>query len=329
MRAIMFEDSGPAEEVLQLKETETPSPGSGEVLVRVEYSGVNPTDIKSRTGFFERIRHLVPIIPHQDGSGVIEAVGDGVDPARIGERVWLYIAQWQRSFGTCAEYISLPEKLALPLPDNTSFEVGAALGVPAMTAYHGLTMHGPIEGKSILIPGGAGSVGHYAIQMAKLLGAKQVLSTISSDEKAGHARDAGADVVINYREQDVAAEVMKATDNEGVDHVVEVDLHGNGVLLPRVCAFGGSIAVYGSNKPEVTLIAPEFYFRHLKLEGFALYFLGDERFQKIGSEINRMLTEDQLKHRIIKIYPLDQAAEAHNDVELGRAIGTVLVQPGS
>jgi NADPH2:quinone reductase len=179
MRGVYYDRPGPAGEVLQLGEFDDPEPGAGEVLVKIHASGVNPTDIKSRTSFFPRVQHLVPIIPHQDGAGVIEAVGKGVDKARIGERVWLYIAQWQRSFGTCADYIAIDQRRCIPLPDNTDFETGATLGVPVMTALHAVTMNGPIEGKSVLVQGGAGAVGHYAVQIAKLMGAESVLATTS------------------------------------------------------------------------------------------------------------------------------------------------------
>lgn len=327
MRAAFYEKSGPAKEVLHISEFDRPEPGPGEVLVKIEASGINPTDIKSRTWMFERIKQFVPIIPHQDGAGTIEAVGDGVDKARIGQRVWLYIAQWQRSFGTCADYIALAANRALPLPDNSSFAEGACLGVPAMTAYHAVTMNGSIQGKSVMVTGGAGAVGHYAIQMAKIMGAANVLATISSDEKAEHAKQAGADVVINYRTEDVPARVMAATGDQGADHYIEVDLHGNGKMLPHVCAFGGFIALYGSNKPEATLIAPEYFFRHLKMEGFALYFLGDDRFQEIGAAINGMLEQGQLQHRIAATYGLDDIAEAQDDVEFGRKIGNVIIEP--
>jgi len=327
MRAAFYEKAGPAKEVLSIREFDKPTPGAGEVLVKVHASGVNPTDVKSRTSFFERVKHLVPIIPHQDGAGVIEAVGDGVDASRVGERVWLYTAQWQRSFGTCAEFIALPEELAIRLPDATSFEEGACLGVPAMTAYHAVTINGSIAGKSVMVTGGAGAVGHYAIQIAKLLGASKVISTISSDEKARHAQEAGADVTINYREEDVPARVMEATDGKGADHYIEVDLHGNAKMLPHVCAFGGYVVVYGSNKPEATLIAPEFFFRHLKMEGFALYFLGKARFAEVGNAINDMLENKQLQHRIAASYKLDDIAQAHEDVEFGHAIGNVVVLP--
>lgn len=327
MRAAFYEKSGPAKEVLGIREFDKPSPGPGEVLVKIHASGINPTDTKSRTVIFDRVKHLVPIIPHQDGAGVIEAVGAGVDASRTGERVWLYTAQWLRSFGTCAEYIALPEELALHLPDGTSFEEGACLGVPAMTAYHAVTLNGPIKDKSVLVTGGAGAVGHYAIQFARLLGASKIISTISGDEKAQHAKDAGADVTINYREEDVPARVMEATDDKGVDHYIEVDLHGNAKMLPHVCAFGGYIVVYGSNKADATLIAPEFYFRHLKMEGFALYFLGKERFAEVGRAINSMLEKGQLKHRVAASYPLDDIALAHEDVEFGKVLGNVVVVP--
>ncbi|HEY1322078.1 MAG TPA: NADPH:quinone reductase, partial [Streptosporangiaceae bacterium] len=200
MRAALYRDMGEAAEVFQVEEVDRPEPGPGEVLVRVHASGVNPTDYKARSGAVPR-----PIddfqIPHQDGAGVIEAVGAGVDPRRVGERVWLWLAAAGRRWGTAAEWTALPARQAVPLPDGASFELGASLGVPAMTAHYCLFSDGPVNGQTVLVAGGAGAVGHFAIELAKRAGAR-VVTTVSSPDKAALAEKAGADLVVNYRSPD-------------------------------------------------------------------------------------------------------------------------------
>jgi len=208
MRAAWYEGNGPAQEVLQVGDLETPEPGPGEVRVRVHASGVNPSDCKARGG--SRPMIAPRIIPHSDGAGVIDQVGPGVPHERVGERVWIWNGQWGRPFGTAAEYIVVPAEQAVFLPENTSFEAGACLGIPALTAHRAVTTDRPCTGEVVLVAGGAGAVGHYAIQCAKALGAAQVIATVSSPEKAEHASAAGADAIINYRQEDVAAESMQS-----------------------------------------------------------------------------------------------------------------------
>ena len=186
MRAALYDRYGAGSEVLRVEEIERPEPGPGEVRVKIEYSGVNPTDWKSRSGATPR-----PIdgfqIPHHDGAGVIDAVGDGVDPGRIGQRVWTYMAAAGRKWGTAAQWTVVPARQAVPLPDGVSAELGASLGVPAMTAHRCLTADGPVDGKTVLVAGGAGAVGHFAIELAKFFGAR-VITTVSGPEKAELAR---------------------------------------------------------------------------------------------------------------------------------------------
>src|SRR5215213_9850263 len=250
MRAVWYEGNGPAQEVLQVGDLETPEPGPGEVRVRVHASGVNPSDCKARGG--SRPMIAPRIIPHSDGAGVIDQVGPGVPRERVGERVWIWNGQWGRPFGTAAEYIVVPAEQAVFLPENTSFEAGACLGIPALTAHRAVTTDRPCTGEVVLVAGGAGAVGHYAIQFAKLLGAAQVIATVSSPEKAEHASAAGADAIINYRQEDVAARVRVLSHGHGADRVVEVDLAGNARLLPQIVARDGLCAAYGSNTPEIT-----------------------------------------------------------------------------
>src|SRR5262245_46636839 len=222
MRAALYERHGSASEVMRGEAAATPEPGPGEVRVKVSYSGVNPTDWKSRGGSTPR-----PIddfqIPHHDGAGVIDAVGEGVAPERIGQRVWVWLAAAGRRWGTAAEWTVVPEQQVVPLPDQHSFELGASLGVPAMTAHRCLFADGPVEGKTILVAGGAGAVGHFVIELAKFYGAR-VVTTVSSPEKAKLAKNAGADLVVNYRETSAADEIKSVGP---VDRVVEVALGAN------------------------------------------------------------------------------------------------------
>ena len=199
MRAVWYEAYGPAKEVLKFGEIETPGPGAGEVRVRLHASGANPSDYKARLGSRGEMR-WPRVIPHSDGAGVIESVGEGVDASRAGERVWIYNGQWERSYGTAAEFIVVPERQAVPLADSVDFAQGACLAIPAMTAHRALFLDGPIAGQTALVTGGAGAVGRYGVQLGKWGGAT-VIATVSSDEKAEIALDAGADHVVNYRDE--------------------------------------------------------------------------------------------------------------------------------
>jgi len=223
MKAVYYEQKGPARQVLQAGERPLTEPQAGEVRVRIHVSAVNPSDTKGRGGYRGMLAMPFPmVIPHQDGAGVIDAVGPGVDQARIGQRVWVYEATLGRPFGTCAEYTTVPEHKAVPLPDAVDFEVGACMGIPAMTAHRCVLADGPVKGKTVLVQGGAGAVGFYAVQIAKLEGAR-VIATVSRDEQAAQARLAGADHVINYKTEDVARRVKEITGTDsGLDRVIEV-----------------------------------------------------------------------------------------------------------
>ena len=215
MQAAFYERTGPASEVLHLAELPTPVPGPGEVRVKVSWSGVNPSDVKSRAGSRSKTLPFPLIVPHSDGAGVIDQVGLDVPSTRIGERVWVWNAAWMRPFGTAAQYVVLPSNQAVPLPQNVDLAVGACLGIPALTAYHAVTVDGGVAEKNILVAGGAGAVGHYAIQLAKLKGAKQVIATVSGPEKAALAREAGADVVLNYKTDDLLSAIQDAHSGAG------------------------------------------------------------------------------------------------------------------
>ena len=227
MRAAFYERTGPAGEVLNVGQLPTPEPGTGEVRVRVAWSGVNPSDVKSRAGTRTKTLPFPRIVPHSDGSGVIDAVGEGVNRTRLGERVWLWNAAWGRAYGTAAEYVAVPAQQAVPLPDGVDLEVGACLGIPALTAYQAVTVDGGVKDGVVLVAGGAGAVGHYAVQLARIHGARKILATVSSEAKAILALAAGADHAINYRTGNLVQEVLDLTGGAGVDRVIEVDLAAN------------------------------------------------------------------------------------------------------
>ena len=325
MRAAWYERNGPARDVLQVGETETPEPGPGEVRVRIHASGLNPSDCKARGGSRPMIASR--IIPHSDGAGVVDQLGPGVPDDRLGERVWIWNGQWGRPFGTAAEHIVVPCEQAVLLAENTSFEAGACLGIPALTAHRALTTDRPPAGETVLVAGGAGAVGHYAIQCAKLLGAGQVIATVSSPEKSERARQAGADAVIDYRREDVAARVRELTGGHGADRVVEVDIAGNARLLPQVLARGGLCAAYGSNEPDVTFPFGPMILSGAAVRFFIVYELPAEARRRAIADLTSWVTQGRLVHAIAAKYPLERIADAHEAVERGRMIGNVIVTP--
>jgi NADPH2:quinone reductase len=322
MQAVWYEKLGPAPEVLCRGELPDPEPAAGQVLVRVHCSGVNPIDVKRRTG--GRGGMSAPrVVPHFDGAGVIEAVGAGVPTSRLGERVWLYGAQWQRDWGTAAERIALPSAQAVLLPEGASFQAGACLGIPALTAYAALLADGPVEGQTVLVTGGAGAVGRYAIQFARLRGA-QVIATVSSPEKQALAESAGAHWVVNYRTEDVAARVAEIT--TGVDRIVEVEFGGNLATSLQVLQVGGTIATYASQRvPTPTVPFYELMYRSLVVRHVLTFQTPERLLQEAVSAIEGWLAEDQLSHHIHSTYPLAETVAAHQAVEQG-TVGKVLIQ---
>lgn len=325
MKAAWYDRNGEAREVLEVGEMETPKPGPGEVLVRLHASGVNPSDVKSRKG---RPMIAPRIIPHSDGAGIIEAVGKGVENSRVGQRVWVWNGQWKRPMGTAAEYIAVPQEQAVPLPSNIDFAVGACLGIPALTALHAVSLHGDIEGKTLLITGAAATVGHYAVQIAKLRGAR-VIGTVSPVRQA-HARAAGVDELIDYRHEDVAERVKALTGGKGVDGIIDMDLSSTAALLPKgALAPHGTMVCYGSNVAgEIPISFPAMLWSSLKLSVFVVYdLLPDERTAAVD-ELTRLLEADALKHSVGATFPLDEIAAAHEAVEGGRLTGNVVLTVG-
>jgi NADPH2:quinone reductase len=323
MRAAYYETNGSADAVLTLGQIDTPKPGPGEVRVKLATSGVNPSDVKSRLGLTRKMA-FPRVIPHSDGAGAIDAVGDGVPQSRVGERVWIWNGQWKRPYGTAAEYIVLPSAQAVHLPDKISFEAGACLGIPAMTAFHAVELAGATRETTLLVSGGAGSVSQYVIEFAKARGAK-VLTTISSPEKAQIARDSGADHTIDYKREDVGARVAELTDKRGVDAVIEMDIAANAKLLPAVLKPRGSVIIYGTGAAEATIPAQWCLMSSIRLQFFLVYELDPIRREHVVHGITRALEHDILSNRTAKPFPLDRIVAAHQAVEDASATGNVIV----
>lgn len=326
MKAAWYETNGAARDVLTVGSMPDPEPGPGEVRVRLATSGVNPSDVKTRAG--SRPMSGPRVVPHSDGAGVIDRLGPGVPARRLGERVWIWNGQWKRPFGTAAELIVLPTDQAVRLPDNVGFEAGACLGIPALTAYRALATDGGVDGATVLVAGGAGAVGHYAVQMARLMGARRVIATVSSSDKAAHAEAAGADLVIDYRREDVAARVREATGGRGVDRVVEVDAATNMRLVPQIVAQDGTCVVYGSSRPEVVSEFGPMIMSGVAVRWFIVYELSPRARGEALAQIDAWLKDRKLVHAVAKSFPLAEVAAAHEAVESGRLIGNVLVEIG-
>jgi len=321
MRAAYYEKNGAARDVLTVAAVDTPTPGPGEVRVKLRTSGVNPSDVKAREGRTRKLSYP-RVIPHSDGAGDIDMVGDGVAASRNGERVWIWNGQWKRPFGTCAEYIVLPSALASPLPASASYEAGACLGIPAMTAYHAVAVAQAGKGSKVLVTGGAGGVGHYAIQFAKARGAA-VLTTVSSEAKAALARQAGADHTIDYKREDVGERVAALTGK--VDAVIEMDLAANAKLYPAVLRPRGHVVVYGTGSAEPTIPAQPLLVNAMKIEFVYVYELTAPEREAALSAINRMLENKTLINNVALTLPISDIAAAHEAVEGGKIMGNVVV----
>jgi NADPH2:quinone reductase len=323
MRVAYYEKTGPAAEVLHVGDVETPSPMAGEVRVRLKTSGINPSDVKSRSGLIRRIAYPL-VIPHSDGAGEIDMVGEGVSAARIGERVWTLNAQWKRPWGTAAEFVVLPENLAVRLPVNANFEAGASLGIPALTAWEAIDFVAAPEGKFFLVHGGAGAVGHYATQFAKRRKAK-VITTVSSAAKAKIAQTAGADYVIDYTAENVAERVMAITGKSGVDAVIEVKLTANAPLLPAVLKPDGDVIVYGTDA-EARIPAAFCLLNDIRLQFMLVYQMKLAQRQRAIADITEMIEQNRLISNVAMTLPLEDVVSAHEAVEQGKVSGKVVLK---
>jgi NADPH2:quinone reductase len=291
--------------------------------VRLRTSGVNPSDWKIRRGGQGRALIAPLIIPHSDGAGDIDAVGPGV-PDRIGERVWIWNGQWKRAQGTAAEYIVVPAAQAVYLPENVGYAEGACLGIPAFTALQAVRLAQITPGTTVLIAGGAGSVAHYAIQMAKLKGA-WVITTVSSEAKANHARSAGADEIINYRTEDVGERVKALTSGRGVDAVIEMDLSGNAKFYPFILLPHATVVVYGTSSIETMLPSLWLMLNSITLRLFLIYDISDADRRAGIAELSEILHQGQLIHTVAHRLPLDEIVTAHEVGEHGEIIGNIVL----
>jgi NADPH:quinone reductase len=325
MHAVWYDRQGPANEVLTYGELPTPEPGNYEVRVRLEAAGVNPSDTYRRRGPVPAMEYP-RVITCSDGAGVVDRVGPMVAQSWVGKRVWLYNGQRNgRWMGTAAEYIALNADLVTELPDHVTFAEGATLGVPCMTAHYCVFVGGPVQGRTVLVTGGAGAVGHYAVQLAHWAGAT-VIATVSSDAKAERARQGGAAHVINYRQEDVVARVRELTGGTGVHHVVDVDFGGNLAATLGSVRANGSVAVYASNGDRTPrLPVGELMQRNVTLYPMSLPGTPHAARQRAQSDIAQWIATGRRVLSVAARFPLRETAGAHAAVEQGGKVGTVVV----
>ncbi|WP_298839410.1 NADPH:quinone reductase [uncultured Roseobacter sp.] len=326
MRAITYDRFGPAADVLTLAEQDSTAPGQGEVAVSLVYSAVNPSDVKARSGARPGVTHppFPTIIPHSDGAGVITKAGPGVDPARIGQRVWIWNGQWQRPFGTAAETITLPEAQAVPMPDAMSDEQGAVMGIPGLTAAQVVFGGGDVAGKTLLVQGGAGTVGYLAVQLAKRGGAHVIATARGAG--IGRCRDAGADAVIDYAARDCAAQILQANAGREVDRIIEVEFGANIGVTAEVIAPCGTVAVYGSAlnmTPEIPF--GSLLFKAVSIDISLIYILPDPQRHACIDRLHDAVTAGALHCPVAEKVPLAETARAHELVERGSRTGAVLI----
>ncbi|MDX3933879.1 NADPH:quinone reductase [Stenotrophomonas sp.] len=325
MRAAYYDRQGPAEEVLCVAELPLPQPGPGEVRIRVHVSGLNPTDLKARTGF-SSLMVFPRIVPHQDGAGVIDAVGDLEEAGRIGQRVWIYEAQCGRANGTAAEFVVVPSGQAVPLPEGVSFEVGASLGIPALTAHRCLFADGDIRGLKVLVQGGAGVVGTAAILLAKWAGA-WVAATVMNPAQAIIARAAGADLVLDRLSDDVAEAISAHTQGEGVDRIVDVDVRKNLEIDLASLAPGGVISSYATTDAgdELSLPLLRAMIHGCVLRFVYIYSVPKDAKNEAIKDISACLVSGCYKPHFGLKTKLENIADAHRALETGAVMGKVLI----
>jgi len=325
MKAAWFEKFGNADEVLKVGDFETPVPKQGEVFVKLYTSGINPSDAKKRAGVSPGVLDAGPVIPHSDGAGIIEVVGPGVPDSRVGERVWIYNAQYGRQHGTAAEYVALDSSRAVWMPEETSFDIGACLGIPAMTAHRCVTADGPVNGQTILVTGGAGRVGHYAIQWAKHLGAT-VIATAGSENSRKECIGAGADLIIGHPGENTTTEIKDFTNGNGVDRIVEGEFGGNLNSVLDVLKTSGTIATYASMAnptPEIPFY--RMMFKDITVRLVMVYAMPENARNNAAKDISDYLKKGILKHRIAHTLPLSEIAKGHQLIETGGFVGCVVL----
>ncbi len=326
MYAVWFEKFGSANETLTFGELPKPQVAAGEVLIRMRTTGVNPSDVKKRAGSAPNLLDDGPVIPHSDGAGVIEAVGAGVTEQRIGERVWVYQAQFGRSFGSAAEYLAIDASRAAVLPENVSFEVGACLGIPVMTAHRCVFADGSVEGKTLLVTGGAGRVGYYAIQWAKQAGAR-VITTASNDADKTICDNVGADLVVNHREENWSEALLALNDSEKVDRVIDVEFGANLAEVLKIIRVGGEIVTYSSTQvSQPQLPFGQMLYLDLIIRLVIVYAMPETAKQAAIVDINDKLANGELQHRLAHVLDFDDMVKAHELIEQGGFGGCVVVR---
>jgi len=298
MRAAFYDTLGLAKDVLSVGEQSTPEPGPGEVRVKLQTSGVNPSDWKARLRGRGGAIPFPLIIPQSDGAGVIDAVGDGVDAGRVGKRVWLMNGQWMRPFGTAAEYICTGSKYVIDLPDGADMAEAACFGIPFLTAHRAVMFDGPVDGQTILVQGGAGAVGHHAIQVAE---------------------------VVNYRTEDVPERILAMTDGQGADRIVELNISANAPLYGQILAPRGTVIVYGTNDLTASVPAQDFIVKWASLKWFIVYTIDDAQRDEGVAALNKMLADGSLKTTIAQRFSLDDIVAAHEMVEAAKHMGNVVL----
>ena len=327
MKAFWYDRPGPAAEVMESGELPDPQPATGEVRVRVAVSGLNPTDIKRRQSGRE-LGALGRIIPNNDGAGIVDRVGAGVSEKRVGERVWLFGAQAMRANGTAAEFTVIPSRQAIALPGNASFEDGAGLGVPAVTAHRCVFADGPPKGETILVTGAAGRVGRYAVQFAKWAGAT-VIATVGSAEKAAHVKALGADHVLDYTTDDMVAEIKSLTDGAGVDRVAETEFGANLGISAQIVKPGGVIVTYGSDRqPEPVMPFYALMYGNIVMRPFTIYGMGADAQDLAFADITTCLAGGVLRHLVGRRFAFENMVAAHQSLENGSVFGSPLVDVG-
>ena len=327
MRAAWYTSFGPPEEALIIGELKTPEPEPGEVKIRVYASGVNPSDTKKRLGANPALLDDGPVIPNSDGAGEIVSVGEGVSPSRVGERVWVYNAQYGRRLGTSAEYVCLPSDYAIMLPESADYNAGAMMGIPAMTSHRCLFADGSVEGQTLRITGGAGRVGYYAIQWAKQFGAT-VISTASSDASREQCNNAGADLVVRHPSEESVKEMLEYTNGKKIDRIIEGDFGANLLPVLEVLKTGGTIATYSSMtdmNPSIPFV--RMMFMDITIRMVLVYEMPKEAKEHAAKDITTMLSQNRFDNRVAKEYSLDDIASAHTLIESGKPHGSVIIRP--
>jgi NADPH2:quinone reductase len=325
MKAISFAEFGPANQVLKVSEWPTPEPGPGEVLVKLHTTGVNPSDVKKRAGGFPNLLDDGPVIPHSDGAGVIEGVGSGVPTSRIGERVFVYQAQHARLHGTAADYVAIDTLRAPGLPDNTAFDVGACVGIPILTAHRCVFADGDVADQWVLVTGGAGRVGHYAIQLAQRAGAR-VIATASNEADALACREAGAEYVVNHREPGWGRQVVEQLGGSQMDRAIDVEFGANLPELLDCLRTGATIATYSSTVvPEPSLPFRTMMFMDLTVRMVIVYAMPETAKAQAVADTQALLAKGGLRHRIAQTLPFSEMARAHEIIEEGSVRGCVVV----